>query len=335
LRLPPEQLGQEVQCPACNTRFLATPTSGPAAGEGGIQQGTPPPKAWTSSERAAPPWPEPGRAGEFQREAPFGGFPPEEEWGEVRRAPGERAAWAKVRTGITLVLIALCATIGVSLLAGCLGGMGAAAAQRGAPGVDALPSAILVLGIAVLALQGLTVVGYGLCAAAPPTYGAKGLGVASLAMGGTNLVLALLSLGLQLAEGGAPIGRRGLVDGGGVSNVLDLVSGVLGVALIFVFLFFLRAVALSWNDVGLARNVQGLMILIGVLIALFLALLMVMGAVLMGMLQGGGGFGGVGGAPQGAEAGALGLACFFGVGALAALIWYIVILVQARNTIRI
>ncbi|MCI0457239.1 MAG: zinc-ribbon domain-containing protein [Gemmataceae bacterium] len=348
LQLPAEQVGQVVQCPICTTRFIAqaSPPAGPAqerpADDAGIQKGANPALPSRPEVKEPPRWPDTEPGGGPRREGGFAGFPPDDEWERLQGPTGERAAWARVRTGLTIVLISLCCTIGLSVLGGlCVGGATAAAVgaagQGGAPDVGTVVVMIVVLAIAGLALQVLTLVGYAHCAAAPPMYGARGLGMAALILGVANLVLGLLSLGMQLLGGGMMAPRRGPLDlgGAGVSGVVDLLSGVMGLAVIFVFLYFLRAVALNWNEVSLARSITGLVILIGVLIALFVAVFAAMGATLMAAMERGG-FGQGGRDPNlGPVAGALGLFCLLAAGALGALVWYIVVLVMTRNAIRI
>ncbi len=348
LQLPADQIGQEVQCPACNARFVA---QAPAPGglpapvdDAGIQKGARPVAPSRPEVKESLRWPETEPASGPRSAGGFAGFPPEDDWAVSQPPTGERAAWARVRTGLTIVLVSLCCTIGLSVIGGmCLGGAaaaaGAAAARGAGPDLGTLMVMVVVFAVAGLALQVLTLVGYAHCAAAPPMYGARGLGLATMVLGVSNLVLGLVSLGMQLLEGGmmaAP--RRGMLDlgGAGVTGVVDLLSGVMGVAVIFVFLFFLRAVALNWNEVSLARNVIGLVILVGVLVALFVAVFAAMGATLLAAMEGGG-FGQAGARDPnlGPVAGALGLVCLLAAGALGALVWYIVLLVMTRNAIRV
>jgi hypothetical protein len=323
VEVPAEQTGQEVHCPGCGTRFAGKTPSASAGEEAGAK----------GPGAGLPRWGEEWGDGGDERKGEEGAESAFDEL-QLRRPLGAPAAWARVRRGITLVLVGFCALVALSVVADLLlmridGGRVKAGGAAGGP--TAAFGAAVVVGL--LALHGLMTVGYGLCMAAPPVFGLRGLGIACFALQAGGLILSLLSVGANVLGGGG-LQQQGLGPTT-AAGALQLVSAVLGVALIFVFLCFLRGVALAWDVPWLANSVRGLMVLVGVVVAVAASFFAVAAAMGVSLLERGfQGFEGANAQVGGAAALIVGMGCLLLVGALGALIWFLMVLVQTRNVIR-
>jgi predicted Zn finger-like uncharacterized protein len=248
IRVADQYLGTRVRCPQCNTVFvveddgLAPSARVVPAAE--LLKATP-----RADEETAPP---PRR----------------------RRRGGRRGEWARVRTGLTLIVAslglgALCLVFcGGALLAFGGGAVGVAGALSG--NQDAGDKAMAAFGTGMVLLifgsctglisHGLSIAGHVFCIFAPPRHGAKILAVVAL-------VLACLGLLLTCGSGyvntpnpnseqaqssspptPVPFGPHGIFPLFGLQYVCDFAEKV-------VFLFFLRAVALGVKRDGLASGV--------------------------------------------------------------------------------
>jgi hypothetical protein len=200
-----------------------------------------------------------------------------------RKRIGTRSAWSVVKVGITLVAIAVglsvlifVMAVGVVLTGSiALVSSGSREPAAAAPprGVRAMPgrppvlvasdtpsrpsawagfAGLLIIGIGVCAVgQGLcTLVGFGLCVAAPSRYGAKGLAIATL--------------GCLLGE--VAFGCAGFFTFG-IGFIIALLLGLISYAL---FLAFIRAVGLCMQDRGLGDSAMDLLkLMIGLIVAQF------------------------------------------------------------------
>jgi hypothetical protein len=277
---------------------------------------------------------------DFQDQEPYPRYGDELDFSQQREA----RQWMKVQTGIGLILASIFTLIGLFVVLFC-GGMflgmmatqGAAGAGRGRPEdvAPALGGALVLAGLVILG--GLTafilqITGQVYCVAAPARNSAKGLAV-------TSLVLTLLALFLNLAGyawlfmGGVGAAARanpvGLGAAAGGGNVLTASSSLVQFVQFIVFLFFLRAVALSVRAYGVAQGVIYLLILGGIMIALFVAIIVLIVAAGVGQL------GKQGGADLMAAVGTMGIAgmCVEIVLAISFFIFYIVTLFQVRGAI--
>ncbi len=264
--------------------------------------------------------------------------------------------WVSVRRGLTLVLIALIVMLVWGFISAglnfALGGASAFAAAGGGPGGVKAEAAsqvghkvVAVLGMLVtFAALGLKVAGLYFCLPSPQVNAGKGLAMASLILGaGEGLCQALLMV--------VSIATRGLASlGGGANPMLFANKGAAGlliafallwvvvvIADFFVFLVYLRSIALTTGYASLARNV--IIYIITVLAApVALCVISCAGAMVMGMTMAAA----AGPQKQGGQAdpaaafaagGAMGLVCvgiwliFF----LAMIIWRIVLVFQTRN----
>jgi hypothetical protein len=253
-----------------------------------------------------------------------------------------RDAWRKVRTGITLILYSIGATLALGMLTFCMvvaltatftvgsaGRGGAKSEEESAALVMVLVGGLMVLG--GLTILGLRITGQAFCIAAPSKHGAKGLAIAALLLTIASLFLTFGMVGLGFIEGATgkpplPM-NRGQVTG--LNSVLNVLSNGIVMIEAIVFLFFLRAVALGVHNRGLAQSIGYLMMVGGTIVVLFIGLFAVMAVTMPG-----------GGPPAAGRRdleGAMALVgvcgCVIGILFLTFAIWYLVTLFQVRNAI--
>src|SRR5205807_675147 len=113
--------------------------------------------------------------------------------------------------------------------------------------------------------DGLAVAGYVFCTQAPPRSGTRGLAMTAAGLGGFALLLALVSMILNLSSGTLaagptmnPMASLGKLSAAGI---IGLVGTVVGVAKLFTFFLFLKTVADHLRDRGVAKSVHTVMIL--------------------------------------------------------------------------
>ena len=331
VRVPENLLGRKVRCPACQQTFVASAEGGAAPSRPAAQ---PPPEQYKeaprrrAARREEPTYEEvpeeedeeEPRPRRLRSQAQI--YEDEEEYERPRRTAGRRADWAKVRTGVTLVLVSVILAILLIPIAIVImivaGGGAAAAAQQGRPGagVAAFGAGVLVGVLLGRLVRLLSLIGNIICLAAPPKYGAKNLAVATLILMSVSAVCQLVSFLV------APLG---------------IVGGLAYAAGFFVFLFFLRALARCLRADSLEASVKNLLILYGVTIGLTIVtviLVVGLGAGAALAAARGGGNPGAAGAGLGAMAlVGLGCGCIDILAGLAAFIWYIIVLVQTRTQI--
>jgi hypothetical protein len=281
----------------------------------------------------------------------------DEERERRRQARGTRADWARVRSGVTMVLTAICSFIGVALVLVCAGmvfGMAKQveqgeldvpeprnpaeamrqqaelqrdAAQSPILKVLRIVSQVLFMGVAVL-----ETVGYFFCKSVPRRTGAHGMAMLALACASGSLGITVINSILGFAGPGA-----------GLAIVVTALSGlgsILSVGKTFAFLAFLRATAATLRKRGIARSARTLMILYACFVGLMVVgmgiAFAVLGAVALDMVRGAGG-----GLPAGMGAGGVGagvtaagcMVCIGGMVGVMFLIWYIAVLFQMREAL--
>jgi hypothetical protein len=188
-------------------------------------------------------------------------------------------------------------------------------------------------GLVALGSEALAVAGYVFCLSVPAQRGARGLAIATLALGGTALLLQLVSFVLSVATGEAAAAAA--VARTGPGRVFEMLGGGLTLVKLFVFLFFLRAVATLLRADGVARSVRGLTILSAIALAgAFLLILVAIVGVVGLAATAAAGPEKINPAAAGGFAVAL-LVCgcpelLLGLGAF---VWYIVVLAQVRGAI--
>jgi predicted Zn finger-like uncharacterized protein len=347
IRVADQYLGTRVRCPQCNAVFVVEDADvGPAAAARLVP---------AAELRKAPP-----RAGDEtgsprRRRRPRADDEDEEDRPHRRRGgrPGE---WARVRTGLTLVLAslglgALCSLFcGGSLLAFGGGAIGVAGALSGNKDAGDRAMAAFGTGMVLLAFgactglisHGLSIAGHVFCIFAPPRHGAKILAVVAL-------VLACLGLLLTCGSGyvntpspnsdqyqsaspptPAPVGPHGVLPLFGVQYVCDFAEKV-------VFLFFLRAVALGVKRDGLASGVVIQLIATGLGTVLSTALIcggvLLSGGFLYTVLSSKDPKAALGNAGAGYAVAAAVLAGLFVLTWVVLWVWYVVTLFRARSAL--
>ncbi len=192
-----------------------------------------------------------------------------------RRAGGGN--WPKVLRGLTFVLIALGVEIGgmvllallFAVVVGTAGLMVMNAGQAPRPGQlpPGMPGAAVAAGGGVIALAvlsliirlaggGLRILGFVFCLPSPEKNGAKMLALVSLIGYGGAAACQLLAQVANLLGGAAQAAANPL--GTGAGSVIAVWVGLLGTFLWLIgaicFVFYLRALALTLRDTGLARS---------------------------------------------------------------------------------
>jgi hypothetical protein len=210
----------------------------------------------------------------------------------------------------------------------------------------------------------LGLIGHILGLASPRARGAKSLAVWVLVVSLVSLALSIVPYALSGVFGGAQgimammggagnpmlAGGQGGFGGPAVAEmpgwvttanlVLGGINNLLTVAALFLFGFYVRAIALCLGADSLRRSVKGWMIMVGVAVVLGLVVALAFFVMFKDMLLNAGAGAAPpppGGLPPGMSPGNLfafaGVACLFGVVVLALLVWYIIMLAQARTAI--
>jgi hypothetical protein len=219
-------------------------------------------------------------------------------------------------------LVALCIFL-VMILVGVFGGIVSQSAKPPAmprpgqpPGplaASAAPALLLVI-VGLIALVGVivTLIGNVMCLSAPPKHGAKNLAMAALVLSSVALL-----------AGGASM----------FFPQVNLLGNLASIAELFVFLFFLRALARCIRAADLEHGVKNLLILYAVMVGgLVLMVVVAIIAAAVGVAAGQGGANIGAGLSMGLVV--LGVCgCAELLLALAALVWYVRVLIQARNEI--
>jgi predicted Zn finger-like uncharacterized protein len=378
LRVPDQLMGKKVKCPSCSTAFTAAaveedlPTAPLIEEEKAPQPAPrrkpppPPPEEQvrekSSTPRRRPAAPPPADDDDAldddaeeeerprRRRQPIDEDEGEEEEERPRRKRSARADWARVRNGITFVLIAICIVIGAGIIAGvgtAIIGMGAAAAM--APSAAGRPTAapVVAAGTGFLALIGftallnlaaqvLTLVGYIFCMAAPQKHNARTLAITTVGFAAGSLAMGLLGGILAISSGMGVAGLNMGMVGSGPVWILSLISNALSLGKYFTFLLFIMAIARCIRDYALEKSAKTLTILSGV--GLVGAVIwFVLSIAFVGMAAASAMSHAPGTSPSAAaNTGALAmLACSCGMAILGIVIfvWYIIVLVQARGAL--
>lgn len=301
VRVREEFYGKRVKCPSCEERFIVDPETeealpvgdeaavveeerptrkrraAPEADENEKYEERPKPKRRPGAEEPEDePEEQPRRKRrpprtEEQDEQPSDLSEPEEELEPLAR--GSKAGWRKVRTGLTLMLVAAAVSFGLLLLA-FLGGAiigGMSAGVRGKPDLGAAQTFGAVVGILIVLVgNGLGLTGLWLCAQVPPKTGARGLALGAFCLGVLTLVLGLLRGVMLLANGAPAAGAANQEAGLATSQILAAVLALLGTTNGVLFLLFLRAVALRLRRDSLATTAvvaTAILVLAGLLTA--------------------------------------------------------------------
>ena len=288
-----------------------------------------------------------------------------------RNKRGLRADWFRIRRGLTFVLgsVALSIVLNLILVIGIfvVAGASFAALARGgqqAPvpgqvvgGVAALGAGIIILAILSIlgnvASMGLKVTGHIFCLPSPEAHGAKPLALTTLICYGTyvaftllNLLLTFIALGSQgMAVFANPMGAAAApptVTSHAASTLANVASWIGGLALLgslYVFLFYIRALAQATGFDSLARSTVIWMItsvsaFVALCVSTFGGFCLTVGTagVMAGQQK-------QGQPPNlGAALGTMGAFAFICGGAwviyyLGMLVWWIIIVVQARNAV--
>jgi len=215
---------------------------------------------------------------------------------------------------------------------------------------------VVVLLLTLLAGYVLGVVGHVLCLASPRVYGARTLAVVNLVLVAVHLGLTILGYALSAVGGGGVVGIMGGMGNpmfGGMDGadgaskwlattnlVLGPVNNVLTFVGLFVFGLYVRAIGRCLRDSALAKSAKGWLIalsIVGVIGLVTAVGVMVefkdLFANMANPQAAGPGAGGPPAAPLPGMLAVAGLSCVFGLVALILLIWYTIMLVQARNAI--
>jgi hypothetical protein len=209
----------------------------------------------------------------------------------------------------------------------------------------------------------LGLIGHILGLASPRARAAKSLAVWVLVVSLVSLALSIVPYALSGVFGGAQ-GIMAMMGGAGnpmlaggqggfggpagaempgwvttANLVLGGINNLLTVAALFLFGFYVRAIALCLGADSLRRSVKGWMIMVGVAVVLGLVVVLAFFVMFKDMIAnaGAGAAPPPGGLPPGMSPGNLiafaGVGCLFGVVVLALLVWYIIMLAQARTAI--
>jgi hypothetical protein len=287
----------------------------------------------------------------------------EDDYDDRYSSRARRDGWKKVRMGINLIIISvwvMLGTIGFSFCGGAIVGFTGAMSAAGSNNPNAAMGAVattgigfillmVVAGLLTLVSKGLQIAGHGFCIMVPPKRDSAikvlalttfALAIAQIAFNLLgNLISALTTpAGFAGAFGSSnPLGT--FTAGTGISVAMGLLSLVCSIAWFVVFCLFLRSIALTVRNRGLADTIRTFMISVGA----FLGAAIVLGAIMFAIIGAAlvSTLGGAGGPPSRSTANAFGGAmlvnCFFalalGGGALALFVWYVVILHQVRGSL--
>ncbi len=299
-----------------------------------------------------------------------GEYPAEEGYedtggGRKRKKKGSRSDWAKVRSGVTFVLIGVLVLIGgmifVSLAAVVVVGSTASAMTSGmtpGPGGKIMPGQVTaaansaantgLTGIYIVAILGLlvmissmalTVLGNVFCINAPEAAGAKILALTSLGL--LLVAVAFYVLGwfvniftVGMAANAGLGGLNTLATGMSFSMICSIISYLAFFAHLIVFQILLRALAVAMKRSGLVSNITAMMITGGVAIAL----MVVAFVILMMSLSSAAASAGSNPFQSGSSAASGGIMammmmCLSAIAMLTWGVWYIISLFMVRATI--
>jgi hypothetical protein len=167
---------------------------------------------------------------------------------------------------VIVMVIGMFAVVGVAA-AGAAGPGGPVGppGPGGGAAIGGATAGMIVLGllaiVGTLAALALKITGHVFCLPSPDAYGSRGLAVATLALVLTNLGCTLLNWVITLvALGSAAFHQMAnpMAVGGTPStaaNVVNWIGILAGLGAFFVFLFYLRSLALATGYEGLARNI--------------------------------------------------------------------------------
>lgn len=350
IRVREEYYGKRVKCPSCSERFIVDPeTEEPMVvgdvddavdEERPVRKRRPPPPPDEDEEAERPKRRKAARQEEEEEEEEMESRvtrrkpssaseppeeeeePSEEEEERPRKAKGNKAAWRKVRTGLTIILVTVAVGFALgSLLAAASAAIGAAAGANPQQPPQPSPLVATVGPILGTLLQISNMIGLAFCAGAPAKRGAKTLAIVALSLAALGLLLDLAQVALNLTETPPPAGDKtspqpamgGLLGGFGI---------MIGMFHFIVFLLFLRAVALILGRDGLGTSLVINMVLVGLCVLL-------VGVVVVGAFVGlAGGSGKAGGFIAVA-----GGACLLLIFMFAAGIMYLVNLTKVRTAV--
>lgn len=356
LKVPDTVLGKNVKCPKCSFAFVA-PAATPSPAITKTPAAPPPPPV---PQQPRPPAPREDYQDDYQRDDDD-----EEEYDDRRRRrrkpPGTRNEWAKVRTGVTLVLSGVFTLLATALLSCCAfgvvvgvlaGSVSQAARNRGNVG-GALGTSLglfiavcVLAGLGVLIMFGLTGVGNIFCIAAPRKKGAKALAITSSALVGATVLLLVISITVVVLSGALAASNRsvqglqGLLAGSLVGLILYFLSVLAWFSQIITYQFFLRSVSVILQRTGLTSaitwmiGVGGAAILVYIL-GMAVQLVSGIGAARATAFSRGGSSANDLASTGGALGGLLGgaLTCFGAILYLTWFVWYIVTLFMVRGAI--
>lgn len=377
LRVPDNLLGKTVKCPECKQAFSAQTESAPTENGQADEPPPPPSKssdARVSTNRRTDadaeermPMPPLRRSADDDEDHPsYGGddFDNDDDRDRADKRAVVTSGWQSVRLGLNLFIYgiyisvgafflgllgigcgAITAVIGGATAAGALFGnnpnsSGAAAGGGGAIFIVAIVVAFSSYGLMILgqfAKWVMQTIGHVFFLWIPDRTGAgrRPLAIASLSLWAAQLILTigswmLICLGNGLrnqASGGLGLG----------ANCFSLISMLCDLAWFFVFMFFLRSIALAMRNDGLARTLVIFMIVVPVFAVL--AVVGFIGVVCLGGLTAAGLASNANSAGGGAAIGTGWMILVFGVMILifviwlALWIWYVVLLHQVRGSV--
>lgn len=383
LRVPDDLLGKKVKCPGCKAMFRAEVSGG--AGE--EEAPPPPPKRRRPAEEEAPPPPprrRPPAEEERYSEEPV---PPrrrpalsareeheedrsrgrgrdegelyEEEYEDRPRGGGSTQGWARVKTGLTMLLSSV-ALILTAIIVSMLGNAIAAASSgptvtttTGPGGQISVQSGIgagggIAMAVSVcsnvlqLAAVVLKFVGYAFFLAVPARVAARNLAVATLSCAAGTIVLSIIAVAVlifSLGAGLATLSPRALAAGG-IGFFIFLVLALLSsMAETICCLLFFRKVAAFLKNNSLAQRSYYLMIMYCTMIGLGLVMGLVFFLLIGGLASsaaanpGSPPSAGTSGAFAGLGIFGCAFACVMGLGWLGWFVWYVVTLSQMHATV--
>jgi hypothetical protein len=268
----------------------------------------------------------------------------DEDYGRLRKRPRVRANWSRVLTGLNLILWSTIISVGLYVVLALGGMICLTMAARGGPAGAAGGLIALALGtIAGIFVCYVTkIVGHVLCLPSGEARGCRALALTTVILVFTELGLIILGWALGVAQAGMA-GLAGaanpmpdLADAAvaGVSLVVGWSRVLAAVAGFFVFLFYLRAVALVTGNDWLAENIVKFMYAVGGCIVGVIIMMIIMRALVGGATAR---MAANRGDPGGAGVGICLCGCGFCITELAVgismLVWYIRILGNTRNAL--
>jgi predicted Zn finger-like uncharacterized protein len=278
------------------------------------------------------------------------------------------ADWSRVRLGLSLLMASVLLWLGVfvfSFIGGCCAGasnMNNMAAGGGAPqqpGVlgDLPPAMIIVVGLSLLGMLAAWILKVGgsiLGLGAPSAFGSRMFAVIGLALMGVEalavvvqLILAVASNGVAgLADNPLMAGAGGPPGGAAIARIVfRLAEFAVWTGWLFIIGLYLRSIGLSLRNYSLAGGAKGWLITLGITVGLGLITAVVAVAMIglagltmanqFGAMQAGKpqGPGAAGSAMAGTAVALCGLSGILLILALVLVVWYIILLGQARGSI--